>query len=288
MEDVTQLLNAIDQGDPGRRPTAAVVYEECAGGGAEAGPGAAGADAATHGPGPRSLPASGRQGGRAALERPRPLLAAAAEAMRRSSLNGPAARDLKRGGDRSRQDSTRRGSPRPRSGRLLALDEALDNSPAEIGRRRTSCSSAISPGLRFRSGAGLGISPRTAGRLWVYARAWLRHARSKAPERAPTFLENPWPSFVPDFALGMGAAAAKLSRGGLAMTEQTVLLAVLEIADPAERLAYLERACAADAPLRRQVEVLLAAHEAPASSWTYRPSSSSRRGFLTPRRDRRP
>jgi eukaryotic-like serine/threonine-protein kinase len=45
------------------------------------------------------------------------------------------------------------------------------------------------------------------------------------------------------------------------MTERTIFLAALEIADPAERTAYLDRACAGDAALRRQVEALLAAHE---------------------------
>jgi formylglycine-generating enzyme required for sulfatase activity len=44
------------------------------------------------------------------------------------------------------------------------------------------------------------------------------------------------------------------------MTEQTIFLAALEIADPAERTAYLDRACAGDAALRRGVEALLAAH----------------------------
>jgi hypothetical protein len=44
------------------------------------------------------------------------------------------------------------------------------------------------------------------------------------------------------------------------MTERTVFLAALDIADPAERLAYLDRACAGDAALRSQVETLLAAH----------------------------
>src|SRR5262245_44044735 len=44
------------------------------------------------------------------------------------------------------------------------------------------------------------------------------------------------------------------------MTERTIFLAALQIRDPAKRLAYLEQACAGDAALRRQVEVLLAAH----------------------------
>jgi formylglycine-generating enzyme required for sulfatase activity len=45
------------------------------------------------------------------------------------------------------------------------------------------------------------------------------------------------------------------------MTEQTIFLAALEITDPAERLAYLDRATAGDETLRRQIESLLAAHE---------------------------
>jgi serine/threonine protein kinase len=46
-----------------------------------------------------------------------------------------------------------------------------------------------------------------------------------------------------------------------AMTERTIFLTVLDITDPVERQAYLDKACAGDAALRRQVEELLAAHE---------------------------
>jgi eukaryotic-like serine/threonine-protein kinase len=49
------------------------------------------------------------------------------------------------------------------------------------------------------------------------------------------------------------------------VTERTIFLEALEIADPAERSAYLEKACAGDAGLRTQVEALLAAHHAPGS-----------------------
>jgi WD40 repeat protein len=45
------------------------------------------------------------------------------------------------------------------------------------------------------------------------------------------------------------------------VTERTIFLAALEIADPAQRQAYLDEACAGDLALRRQVETLLAAHE---------------------------
>ncbi|HKB01080.1 MAG TPA: protein kinase, partial [Gemmataceae bacterium] len=45
------------------------------------------------------------------------------------------------------------------------------------------------------------------------------------------------------------------------MTEQTIFLSALEIADPTERAAYLEQVCTGDSALRRQVEALLAAHQ---------------------------
>jgi serine/threonine protein kinase/tetratricopeptide (TPR) repeat protein len=47
-----------------------------------------------------------------------------------------------------------------------------------------------------------------------------------------------------------------------AVTDESIFAAALAIASPAERAAYLDRACATDAGLRRQVEELLAAHAA--------------------------
>ena len=46
------------------------------------------------------------------------------------------------------------------------------------------------------------------------------------------------------------------------MTERSVFLAALDVADAADRAVYLDSACAADADLRRRVEALLAAHAA--------------------------
>ena len=46
------------------------------------------------------------------------------------------------------------------------------------------------------------------------------------------------------------------------MTDESIFAAALAIGSPAERAAYLDRACAADPGLRRQVEELLAAHVA--------------------------
>jgi serine/threonine protein kinase/Tfp pilus assembly protein PilF len=48
------------------------------------------------------------------------------------------------------------------------------------------------------------------------------------------------------------------------MTERTIFLAALDIDDPAERAAYVDRACGDNAGLRAQVEGLLNAHEQPA------------------------
>ncbi len=49
------------------------------------------------------------------------------------------------------------------------------------------------------------------------------------------------------------------------MTEESIFVAALEKADPAERAAFLDQAWAGDHNLRRQVEELLRAHEAPGS-----------------------
>src|SRR5262249_60156693 len=46
-------------------------------------------------------------------------------------------------------------------------------------------------------------------------------------------------------------------------TIRAVFFAALEKAPPAERSAYLDGACAKDADLRREVEVLLRAHDRP-------------------------
>src|ERR1700730_9879793 len=44
---------------------------------------------------------------------------------------------------------------------------------------------------------------------------------------------------------------------GRAMSERTVFIAALQIAEPAERHAYLDEACSTNAALRRRVEILL-------------------------------
>jgi RNA polymerase sigma factor (TIGR02999 family) len=105
------------------------------------------------------------------------FFAAAAEAMRRILVeNARRKKCLKHGGDRSRLDldAEEPAVPEPRED-LLALDDAL-NKLAEVNR-----GAADLVQLRYFAGLALpdaarilAISPRTAGRLWTYARAWLR------------------------------------------------------------------------------------------------------------------
>src|SRR5262245_10389153 len=45
------------------------------------------------------------------------------------------------------------------------------------------------------------------------------------------------------------------------MTDRDLFIAALDKPDPAERAAFLDRACAGDADLRRRVDVLLRAHD---------------------------
>jgi RNA polymerase sigma factor (TIGR02999 family) len=105
------------------------------------------------------------------------FFAAAAEAMRRILVeNARRKQSLKRGGDRHRADLDEAWlvAPTPRED-LIALDQALtklaenDRTAADVVQLR------YFAGLTLPEIAdALGISPRTAGRLWAYARAWLR------------------------------------------------------------------------------------------------------------------
>ena len=106
------------------------------------------------------------------------FFAAAAEAMRRILIEtarrkqGP-----KQGGHLARQDLDAVDLAAPESPeRMLALDDALqklteqDKTAADVVRLR------FFAGLPLPEVAKLlGISPRTADRLWAYARAWLHH-----------------------------------------------------------------------------------------------------------------
>jgi RNA polymerase sigma factor (TIGR02999 family) len=104
------------------------------------------------------------------------FFAAAAEAMRRILVeNARLKSSQKRGGRRPRLDlSAAEPSIPEASTDLLALDEAL------VGLAAADAEAAKLVNLRYFAGltlpeaaAALGISPRSADRLWAYARAWL-------------------------------------------------------------------------------------------------------------------
>jgi RNA polymerase sigma factor (TIGR02999 family) len=177
MADVTQILSAIDNGDPDaggqllplvydelRKLAAQRLAHEAAGQTLEP-------TALVH---EAYLRLVGRDANQPWDGRGH-FFAAAAEAMRRILVESARRRrSLKRGGDRARQEFDEPVAPAPRDD-LIALDEALtrfaavDRTAAELVQLRYFAGLSIPAAAEV-----LGISPRTADRLWAYARAWLR------------------------------------------------------------------------------------------------------------------
>jgi RNA polymerase sigma factor (TIGR02999 family) len=104
------------------------------------------------------------------------FFAAAAEAMRRILIeNVRRKRSLKQGGDRAREefDEVQLAAPEPVED-LLALDEALTKLAAKAPVKAELVKLRYFAGMTIEeSAAALGISPGTAKRYWTYARAWL-------------------------------------------------------------------------------------------------------------------
>ncbi len=104
------------------------------------------------------------------------FFAAAAEAMRRILVDAARRkRREKHGGNRQRVplDDVSRAAPNIRHD-LLALDEALTQLAAKDPQAATLVELRYFAGLSVAETAQvLGISPRTADRVWAYARAWL-------------------------------------------------------------------------------------------------------------------
>ena len=105
------------------------------------------------------------------------FFAAAAEAMRRILIDSARQKQsLKRGGDRERIDLDQIDVPAPHQPeQMLALDDALTK------LAKTDAQAADLVKLRYFVGftveeaaAALGISQRSADFLWVYARTWLQ------------------------------------------------------------------------------------------------------------------
>jgi RNA polymerase sigma factor (TIGR02999 family) len=189
MSDVTQLLNAIDQGDPhAAERLLPLVYDELRK--------LAAAKLAREKPG-QTLQATAlvheaylrlvASGGRQPPDEPAwngrgHFFAAAAEAMRRILVEQARRRmAVKRGGQAGREDLDPSGlaAPAPEE-HLLAVHDALD------AFARTDPEAATLVKLRFFAGMtmteaaeALNMSVRSAQDLWAYARSWLRgHMRS--------------------------------------------------------------------------------------------------------------
>jgi RNA polymerase sigma factor (TIGR02999 family) len=107
------------------------------------------------------------------------FFAACAEAMRRILVeNARGKQAAKRGGGRARADLDMNevAVPEVRED-LLALDEALDRLAAADSEAARLVQLRYFAGLTLaEAGQVLGVSPRTADRLWAYARAWLLQA----------------------------------------------------------------------------------------------------------------
>jgi RNA polymerase sigma factor (TIGR02999 family) len=118
------------------------------------------------------------------------FFAAAAEAMRRILVeNARRKRRLKHGGGRRRQDLDAAAVSAPERGDdLLALDAALSKLAEHDPQKAKLVELRYFAGLTGdQAAAVLGISPRTADRQWVFARAWLRREIQGEGEKS----ENP-------------------------------------------------------------------------------------------------
>jgi RNA polymerase sigma factor (TIGR02999 family) len=178
MSEVTRILSAIEQGDPrAAEQLLPLVYDELRR--------LAAAKLAQEKPG-QTLQATALVheaylrlvGG----ERPPPwnsrghFFAAAAEAMRRILVDAARSkRSQKRGGGHARQplDEAHLVAPEPGPD-LLGLDEALDRLAARDREAAELVKLRFFAGLTAQAAAAaLGVSDRTADRIWGYARAFL-------------------------------------------------------------------------------------------------------------------
>jgi RNA polymerase sigma factor (TIGR02999 family) len=193
MTDVTRILSAIEQGDPhAAGELLPLVYDELRK--------LAAAHLADEKPGQTLQPTALVHEAYVRLVAPNPeqhwggraqFFAAAAEAMRRILLDAARRKGRrKRGGGTTRCDFDGIDPAAPEdSNDLLALDEALvnlaaaDPQAAEVVRLRFYAGLPIPEVARV-----LGISPRTADRLWAYARSWLHQAVAGEPKPGS---ENP-------------------------------------------------------------------------------------------------
>jgi RNA polymerase sigma factor (TIGR02999 family) len=178
MSEVTRILSAIDQGDPdAAQELLPLVYDELRE--------LAERKLAQEKPGQTLQPTALVHEAYVRLvdvgkaqnwSSRRHFFAAAAEAMRRILVeNARRKQSRKHGGHLARQDLAATDVAAPETPHeVLALDEAIQ----KLARQDQRAADVVQ--LRFFAGLPLpevakllGISPRTADRLWAYARAWL-------------------------------------------------------------------------------------------------------------------
>src|SRR5947209_695765 len=178
MSNVTQILNAIDAGDPAAASQLLpLVYDELRR--------LAAAQLAQEKPG-QTLDATAlvheawlRLAGDQAFENRRHFFAAAAEAMRRILVeNARRKARIKHGGGRQRVEWTGTiPDPAQAPDDLLAFDDALEKLAAEDAPAAEIVKLHVFAGLTLEETAqALDLSRATAYRHWAYARAWLRCA----------------------------------------------------------------------------------------------------------------
>jgi RNA polymerase sigma factor (TIGR02999 family) len=181
MNDVTQILSAIEQGDPrAAEQLLPLVYEELRE--------LAAARLADEKSGQTLQPTALVHEAYLRLVGTGPprdwngrrhFFAAAAEAMRRILINRARDRNrLKRGGDRGRVDLDALTEPATASdAHLLDLDDALDRLARSHPQAAELVKLKFFAGLTSQESAtALGLPPRSADRLWAFARAWLADA----------------------------------------------------------------------------------------------------------------
>ena len=186
MNDVTRILSAIEQGDPlAAEQLLPLVYEElrklAAQRLAQEKPGQTlQATALVHDAYLRLVDVEEAQQWNSRGH----FFAAAAEAMRRILVDRARHKgSRKAGGGRARQDLDALEVALPEIPEdMLALDEALDKLAAADKNAADLVHLRFFAGLPLPEAAQmLGISPRTADRLWAYARAWLRQEIQGSP-----------------------------------------------------------------------------------------------------------
>jgi RNA polymerase sigma factor (TIGR02999 family) len=185
VSEVTQILSAVEQGDPQaasrllplvyaelRQLAAHKLAQEPSGQTLQP-------TALVHEAYLRLVASPGGESGEPHWDSRGHFFAAAAEAMRRILVeNARCKQAAKRGGGRARVDldMNQVAVPEVRED-LLALDEALDQLAAADPEAARLVQLRYFAGLTLAEAAQvLGVAPRTADRLWAYARAWLLQA----------------------------------------------------------------------------------------------------------------